>query len=154
MARVFTVERSVTIDAPPEAVYPHIVDLRKWTAWSPWAGLDPAMRHTYTAPDQGVGQSMAWTGNRKAGRGSMTITDAERPERVSLSLSFLKPFKATNTVDISLTPAGAATCVQWVMKGRQSLLTQVVGKVMSMDEMLGKDFERGLASLKRVVEQQ
>ncbi len=143
MARAFTVERSVTIDAPAEQVYPHVVDLRKWTSWSPWEAMDPNMRHTYTAPDSGVGQSMAWTGNRKVGQGSMTITDAEPDERVALTLSVLKPFKATNTVDIVLTPAGGATKVQWIMRGRQNLLMQAVDRVKSMDEMLGRDFERG-----------
>ncbi|MGB3256921.1 MAG: SRPBCC family protein [Ornithinimicrobium sp.] len=152
MARVFTVERSVTIDAPAEQIYPHVIDLRKWTTWSPWEALDPAMRHTYTAPDQGVGQSMAWTGNRKVGQGSMTITDATRPERVRLSLAFRKPFKATNTVDILLTPTGETTDVQWVMTGRQNLFLQAVDKVASMDDLIGKDFQRGLTNLKRVVE--
>ncbi|MGC1208673.1 MAG: SRPBCC family protein [Ornithinimicrobium sp.] len=152
MARAFTVERSVRIDAHAEQIYPHVVDLRRWTAWSPWEAMDPNMRHTYSAPDSGVGQSMAWTGNRKVGQGSMTITDTKPDERVALTLSFLKPFKATNTVDIVLTPMGGATQVQWIMRGRQNLLMQAVDKVTSMDEMLGKDFERGLANLKRVVE--
>lgn len=114
--------------------------------------MDPNMQHSYTAPDSGVGQSMAWTGNRKVGQGSMTITDTTPDERVALTLTFLKPFKATNTVDIVLTALGGATQVQWIMRGRQNLLMQAVDKVTSMDDMLGKDFERGLANLKRVVE--
>ncbi len=152
MARAFTVERSITIDAPPEQIYPHVVDLRRWTSWSPWEAMDPTMRHTYTAPNQGVGQSMAWTGNRKVGQGSMTIIDAKTDDRVALNVAFLKPFKTTNTVDIVLTATDGSTLVQWIMRGRQNLLMQAVDLVKSMDKLLGKDCERGLANLKRVVE--
>ncbi len=110
------------------------------------------MRHTYTAPNQGVGQSMAWTGNRKVGQGSMTIIDAKTDDRVALNVAILKPFKTTNTVDIVLTATDGSTLVQWIMRGRQSLLMQAVDLVKSMDKLLGKDCERGLANLKRVVE--
>ena len=51
----FRVERSTTIDAPPEAVYPHLADFHRWTSWSPWEGLDPDMSRTYSGPDAGVG---------------------------------------------------------------------------------------------------
>ncbi len=152
MAKPFSVERSVTVEASVHDVYGHIVDLKKWNAWSPWADLDPAMDQQFTGPPQGTGQSMAWKGNRKVGMGSMTITDAKPDEKVSLDLTFLKPFIATNTVDIDLIPRGRITEVQWVMRGELNLVMQAMNKVKPMDAMLGPDFERGLANLKRVSE--
>ena len=32
----WTVEREVVVDAPPEAIWPWIVDLERWPEWSPW----------------------------------------------------------------------------------------------------------------------
>lgn len=152
MAKPFSVQRSVTIEASVGDVYGHIVDLKKWNAWSPWADLDPEMSQEFGGPPQGVGQSMVWNGNRKVGRGSMTITDTRPDERVALDLAFMKPFKATNMVDIDLIPHGEATEVQWVMRGELNLVMQAISKVKSMDAMVGPDFERGLANLKRVAE--
>ena len=73
----FTVERSTTVAAPPSAVYPLLVDFRRWQEWSPWEGVDPAMRRTYSGAPSGRGAVYAWSGNRKAGQGRMEITDAK-----------------------------------------------------------------------------
>jgi hypothetical protein len=43
----FRVARSVTIAAPPDAVFPHVNELKKWEAWNPWGKIDPAMKLTY-----------------------------------------------------------------------------------------------------------
>ena len=49
-------------------------------------------------------------------------------------------------------PAGQGTRVEWVMRGEQKGLMGVLGKVVPMDRIVGKDFEKGLASLKREAE--
>ena len=76
---IFTVERSATVDAPAESIYPHIADFHRWTSWSPWEGVDPDLRRSYTGPESGIGAKYAWSGNRKAGRGSMEIVRATVP---------------------------------------------------------------------------
>jgi hypothetical protein len=38
------------------------------------------------------------------------------------------------------------------MTGRKTLITKIMGVFMSMDKMIGKDFEKGLAQLKSLVE--
>jgi len=152
MSDTFTVERSTTINAPASAVYPHIIDLKMWSAWSPWEEMDPQVQKTYSGADQGVGSSYAWRGNRKVGQGSMTITAATSDERIDLDLEFLKPFKAQNTTTYQLTPEGDGTRVTWSMTGKKTLMTKIMGIFKSMDAMVGPDFERGLAKLKSVVE--
>jgi polyketide cyclase/dehydrase/lipid transport protein len=51
----FKVARSITIDAPPEAVFAEVNDFHHWKAWNPWAAMDPAMRETYEGASAGVG---------------------------------------------------------------------------------------------------
>jgi hypothetical protein len=103
----FEVTRSATIDADAATIHGLINDFHEWTTWSPWEDVDPDLQRTYTGPDAGVGASYAWSGNRKAGQGSMTITSST-PERIGVQLSFLKPWKATNDVAFTLTPPAAA----------------------------------------------
>ena len=148
----FVVERRTSIASPAAAVFAELVDFRRWEAWSPWEGIDPSLRRTYSGPDSGVGAAYAWEGNRKVGSGRMEITGVETDAAVDIRIDFLKPFKATNQVRITLTPAGDTTAVTWTMTGRKTLITKIMGVFMSMDKMIGKDFEKGLAQLKSLVE--
>ena len=152
MTDTYTVERSTTIDAPPARVYPRLVDLREWQEWSPWEEMDPNADKTYSGAESGPGAKYEWSGNRKVGRGSMEITDATEPIAVEIALEFIKPFKASNTTVLELRAEGDGTEVTWRMSGQRTLMTRVIGVFKSMDSMVGPDFERGLAKLKRVVE--
>jgi uncharacterized protein YndB with AHSA1/START domain len=152
MTDTYTVERSTTIDAPPSRVYPRLVDLRQWQEWSPWAEMDPNAEKTYSGAESGPGAKYEWSGNRKVGRGSMEITDATEPSAVQIALEFIKPLKASNTTVLELRAEGDGTKVTWRMSGQKTLMTRVLGVFKSMDSMVGSDFERGLAKLKRVVE--
>ncbi len=154
MTDTYTVRRSTTIDAPPERVYAHIVDLRRWSAWSPWDAMDPGMSKEYSGPESGPGATYAWSGNRKVGQGSMEITNVTEPSTVEIALEFVKPFRASNTTVLSLEPEADGTKVTWAMSGNKTLATRVMGVFKSMDSMVGPDFERGLGSLKAVVEGQ
>lgn len=152
MSDTYTVERSTTIQAPPERVYGHIIDLHEMEKWSPWDRMDPNMSRSYEGPDSGVGSRYSWSGNRKVGEGSMEITSAEENTRVDMDLVFLKPFKAENKVWMTLEPADEGTRVTWAMSGEKTLMTRIMGIFKSMDSMVGPDFESGLANLKEIVE--
>jgi hypothetical protein len=148
----FEISRSTTIAATPARVHALVDDFHEWTAWSPWEDVDPDLRRTYSGPDSGVGAHYAWAGNRKAGEGSMEITSST-PDAIGIKLAFLKPWTATNDVVFTFTPAGDATEVTWRMTGESKGLAALFAKVFSMDRMVGKDFEKGLARLKAVAEQ-
>ena len=148
----FTVQRTVRIAAPPEQIYPDIVDFHRWTGWSPWERMDPAMQKTYTGAASGRGAVYEWEGNSKVGQGRMEITDASAPTSVTVKLDFMKPFAAHNTARFTLVPAGGSTDVTWSMSGSSPLMIKLMGVFFNMDKMVGKDFERGLASLKTLAE--
>ncbi|CAM3064880.1 SRPBCC family protein [Skermania piniformis] len=146
-----TIERSIEIATVPATIHPHIDNFAAWRAWSPWEDLDPNQERTYTGPAAGVGAGYAWKGNRKAGAGSMRITGST-PERIDLDLEFLKPFKASNAVTFELVPHGAATRVTWRMTGKKNLFFRLFGFIINPDKLIGKDFEKGLTTLKAVAE--
>ena len=149
----YTVERSATIAAPPEQIYPHLADFHAWMAWSPWEDLDPNQQRTFSGAESGTGAAYAWSGNRKAGQGTMRITDAQTPNKVDIALEFEKPFKSSNTIRFQLVPVNdSATKVNWTMVGPKTLATKIMGIFKSMDKMIGPDFERGLARLKTLLE--
>jgi hypothetical protein len=147
----YEVVRSTTIAADPALVHRLVNDFHEWPKWSPWEDLDPDMERTHSGAASGVGAHYAWKGNRKAGEGSMEIRSSTS-EQVALTVSFLKPWKATNDIVLSLVPSGDGTDVTWTLRGEQKGLMAVVGKVVSMDRLVGKDFEKGLARLKTTAE--
>lgn len=146
------VERSATIAAPPSAIYPNIEDFHRWAAWSPWEKLDPQMRKSYTGPERGTGAGYAWSGNSDVGQGRMSITEARPNEQVTIDLEFIEPFAATNETVYILKPTAAGTEVTWSMNGPNSFAGKVMSIFVDMDEMIGRDFEEGLANLKRISE--
>jgi polyketide cyclase/dehydrase/lipid transport protein len=148
----FEVVRSTTVAAPPQRVHGLIDDFHAWRAWSPWEDVDPDLQREYSGADSGVGARYAWEGNRKAGKGNMEIVEST-PERVGVRLSFEKPWKATNDVTFTLAPSGAeATDVTWRMTGETTGMAALFSKVVGMDRLVGKDFEKGLARLKATAE--
>jgi uncharacterized protein YndB with AHSA1/START domain len=148
----YEVTRSTTIAAPPERIRPLIENFHEWRRWSPWEELDPDLKREYSGPESGPGAAYAWEGNRKAGRGRMEILDVQ-PERIDIRLDFEKPFKASNRTAFELTPRGTdATGVTWRMTGENKGLMAILSRFMSMDKMVGKDFEKGLTRLKSAAE--
>lgn len=148
----FRVQRSATIKAPPDKLFPLINDFRTWTAWSPYEKKDPAMKRTYGAVTSGKGAVYAWDGNKEIGQGSMEILESSPSSEVRLKLDFVKPFEAHNIVDFTLRPEGDATRVTWAMHGPAPFISKLMQVFFNMDRMVGTDFEAGLANLKAVAE--
>ncbi|MFC9875226.1 SRPBCC family protein [Nocardia salmonicida] len=147
----FEVSRRTAIAAEPARIHALIDNFHQWRLWSPWEDADPQLARTYTGPESGVGARYAWRGNRKAGAGVMEIkADAER--EIGVELTFEKPFKATNFVTFTLAPVAGGTEVTWKMTGTHSGMMGVLGKVFPIDNLIGKDFDKGLARLKTIAE--
>ncbi len=147
----FEMSRSTTIDAPSDRVHALLNDFREWRQWSPWEELDPELERTFTGPATGVGSRYAWAGNKKAGEGTMEITEST-PTSVAIDLEFLKPFKASNITAFDLSEAGSGTTrVNWTMTGTRGPIMGLMGKLF-FDKAIGKDFDKGLAQLKAAAE--
>ena len=148
----FSVQRTTTIHAPADKVFALINDFHRWGEWSPWEKLDPEMKRTFSGPAAGVGTTYEWTGNSKVGAGRMEILRAAPASKVDIKLDFIKPFEGHNITEFTLTPQGDNTQVDWVMNGPAPFISKLMGVFVSMDAMIGKDFEAGLANMKSAAE--
>jgi uncharacterized protein YndB with AHSA1/START domain len=146
------VQRSVSIKAPPEDIFPLISDFRQWRNWSPYEHKDPAMKRTYGGAERGKGAVYAWEGDKNVGSGRMEILEASAPQKIAIKLDFFKPFEGHNTAEFTMLPQGDGTRVTWLMHGPARFLTRVIQVFMNLDNMIGKDFEVGLVNLKTVTE--
>lgn len=148
----YRLTRTTVIAAPAAKVFEQVNDLRKWDDWSPWAKLDPNAKVTFAGPQAGPGASFAWDGNDKVGAGTMTITQSRPNERIATRTDFTRPFAGTSNSDFVLSENGGQTNVIWTMSGTQNFIGKAICLFMPMEQMLGPDFERGLAQLKAVSE--
>jgi uncharacterized protein YndB with AHSA1/START domain len=148
----YRVTRTVVTSAPADKLFTLINDFHNWEQWSPYEKLDANMQKTFSGPPQGQGATYEWMGNKKAGAGTMKITSATPSRKVSIAMVFLKPFKSESTIDFILEPNGAGTNVTWAMLGKNMFVSKLMTVFVSMDKLIGKDFEEGLANLKRVGE--
>jgi hypothetical protein len=150
----FTVQRSALLQAPAERIFPLVNNFHRWTSWSPWENKDPAMKRSYSGAESGKGAVYAWNGNKNVGSGRMEILDASSPSKITIKLDFLKPFEGHNTAEFTFAPERdiSATNVIWVMQGPSPFMSKVMQVFMNLDKMIGRDFEAGLANLKKLVE--
>ncbi len=148
----FRIERTTSIKAPPEKVFALVDDFHAWGSWSPWEKMDPSMQRTYSGAPSGVGAIYAWEGNGKVGSGRMEITEATSASKVVVKLDFLKPFEGHNVAEFTFVPQGDTTTVTWAMHGPSPYLSKVMSIFVSMDSLIGKDFESGLANMKSAAE--
>jgi len=148
----FRVQRATTVKAPPEKIFPLINDFHQWGTWSPYENKDPAMKRSYSGAASGKGAVYAWDGNKNVGSGRMEILDSSAPTKIVIKLDFFTPFEGHNTAEFTMLPQGDGTHVTWLMHGPANFMSRLIQVFMNLDNMIGKDFEAGLANLKKLTE--
>lgn len=149
---IFALQRSASIHAPPENIFPLINDLRAHESWSPFDKPDPKTKKTHSGAAAGEGAVYEWEGKGEAGAGRIAIAESSPSSRIVMQLDMLKPIKASNTVVFTLQPKGPNTEVTWAMQGRTPFAAKIFHVFCNMDRMLGKTFEDGLANLGTLAE--
>lgn len=147
------VQRTTSIDAPPEKIFPLINDFHNWGSWSPYEKRDPAMKRTFSGAENGKGAVYEWEGNSQVGAGRMEITDVAPSSKVTIKLDFIKPIEGHDVAEFTLEPSGDSTNVTWAMYGPNRYIGKVISVFIDMDTMIGSDFETGLANLKNITEE-
>jgi len=151
------VEREATIEAPVDLVFAEVNSLQRWAAWDPWQARDPNIVNTFSGPESGVGSRNEWKSSHKeVGNGTQEITESVENQLIRTHLTFDGHGEANSAMEF--TASGESTQVKWSMGmdipfgGRPFML------FMDMDDAVGADFEKGLASLnehcKKLFEQQ
>jgi uncharacterized protein YndB with AHSA1/START domain len=149
LPRKFHVERTLEINAPPEAVYAMIIKLREWPTWTAWTKQRyPDMKIEFSGPEEGVGARQSWEG-KSSGRGSIEITSADPQEGIRYAFSF---DDNPSTGGIAFFPGPDSALVSWYADGDLGMNPVARYFGLQMDRFMGPDFEQGLMNLKKKVE--
>ncbi len=151
LPRQVTIARSIVIEAPPSMVFSEVNSLQKYSAWSPWAAIDPQTKYVFSGPQEGVGNTMTWTRDHPdLGSGSQRIIRSEPDQLVEtlLVLDDLGMAKAR----FRLEAQGPRTIVTWSFQIDMGTnpFRRYLGQFL--DDRIGAPYEAGLESLKTIVE--
>ena len=150
LPQIVHVERTTVIDRPAASIFPYLNSLHRANEWSPWTELDPNLKLSFAGPDEGIGAKMSWVGNKSVGSGSEVITQSIANRKVAVDLDFGDQGRAKAA--LTLTTIEHGTKVVWSVD--IDVGNNPIGRYMglSLDKMIGADYERGLARLKTLVE--
>ena len=146
----YAVERSLVMQAPPAIAYEYVANFNHFNAWSPWSHLDPSMKKEIKGT--GEGATYYWSGNDEVGEGRLTITKADVPNSVEMELHFIRPFEDKAQTGFKVAAEGEGSKVTWWMKGNNNFISKAMSLFMNMEEMIGNDYNKGLAALKPIAE--
>ncbi|MGA2296684.1 MAG: SRPBCC family protein [FCB group bacterium] len=149
----YKIERSLTMKAEPEEIFPYFDSLRKWKDWTVWnKKLDSTLQFIYEGKEAGVGAVEKWT-SINLDNGTIAITKSQPVKMIEYVMSMDDgKFRLNGRVAFVLTSKG--TVVSWGQFG--DLGFNPMNRwftFLFMDKYLGPDLEQGLANLKIIVEQ-
>lgn len=154
MPKEYAVEREIVINKPNDSVFNYIKYLKNQDNFSVWSRTDPNMKKTFTGVDGTIGAVAAWESeNKNVGVGEQEIKNILPNERIDFELRFKKPFESTDNAYFSTEGISSKeTKVKWGFNGKMPYPMNLMLPIMNMDEMLGKDLEKGLVDLKVLLE--
>jgi effector-binding domain-containing protein len=148
----YKVERSTIIKANKSVIFDLTSNFTKWDLWTPWTkAIDSTAKFELIGIEAQVGTQWKWTG-KVLGNGEMTISEIMPDELIAYDLSFNEG-KYQSKGKLVIEVQGDSNKVSWFDEG--DLGYNPISRYMGlfMDKMMGPDFEKGLAKLKKVAEE-
>ncbi len=142
---------SVVVDRPADQILPLVSDFNRYNEWQPWKAKDAAAKYEVASPSSGVGAKMSWDGP-VVGVGNNTIT-AISPTEVQYEVNFIKPWESKMKDFVTLEAEGKGTKVTWYNEA-DALPFAFRWMAGSIKADVQKDYETGLANLKKLAESQ
>ena len=147
------VSKSITINAPASVVFDKVSTLKNWPSWSPWYAQDPKMEMVYSGPESGLGAKYIWKGtNDNTGTGNLEITKVEQAKYIQTKINMLTPMEDSFFADFNFVENEGKTTVTWSLKDELGFGEKVFNSLINFVGMVEKDYENGLANLKKISE--
>jgi len=146
------IEKSIEIRRISADVFDYLRITQNQDNFSVWNMTDPNMKKEHRGEDGKVGFVYAWDStNKNAGAGEQEITAIEEGKRIEYALRFFRPMKNTGTTSFVISGIGnGCSFVTWTFDSPSKFPMVLFAPIFK--KMLGKDLEKGLVNLKRILE--
>jgi hypothetical protein len=154
MSSDYALEREIVINKPKQEVFDYIKYLKNQNNFSTYAMVDPKMKTSYQGTDGEPGFVSAWESDM-LGNGEQVIKKITEGERLETEMHFKGMFGSTAPAYLSTEAmSDSSTKVKWGISGHMVYPLNAMQVFMSMDDMIGKEYEKSLVNLKGILERQ
>ncbi|OYX27931.1 MAG: polyketide cyclase [Flavobacteriales bacterium 32-35-8] len=152
--KYFNISRNIVINKPANEVFEYLKFIKNQDDWSPWKKKDPDMKQSYVGVDGKIGFIAKWEGNKDVGSGEQEITRIVENQVIETKLRFYKPWKSESDAYIKIKGLDEynSSIVTWGFSGRNKIVSSIFFALFNMEKAIGEDFEKGLVSLKKMLE--
>ncbi|WP_347925392.1 SRPBCC family protein [Pontimicrobium sp. SW4] len=151
--KTYQVRRSIIINCPLSETFDYLKLIKNQNNWSPWKKKDPCMEQTFEGTDGEVGFISRWKGNKGVGEGEQEIVSIIEDESIDTELRFFKPWKSQSIGHLLVDKVDDnQTMVTWGFSGRNPFPFNIFILFVNFEKAVGKDFEDGLQSLKKILD--
>lgn len=148
----YAVSRQVTINKPKQEVFDYIKLLKNQNNYSTWTMMDPNMKTTFRGTDGAPGFVSSWE-SKQMGNGEQEIKKITEGERIDTELRFGGTFPSVSPAYMTTEAVSdSQTKVTWAMSGRMSYPFNFMQLFLSMDDMIGTEYQKSLENLKAILE--
>jgi hypothetical protein len=149
----YEVRRSIIVNYPLADTFQYLKSIKNQNNWSPWKKKDPNMTQTFAGTDGEIGFVATWKGNKEVGEGEQEIIAMIENESIDTELRFFKPWKSQSMGHLLVDKVDEnQTMVTWGFAGRNPFPMNILILFVNFEKAVGKDFEEGLESLKKTLE--
>ncbi len=145
------IEKSIDIYRSTEEVFEYLRYTRNQDYFSVWNMKDPGMKKEFKGTDGTVGFIYRWDStNKNVGSGEQEIIGIDEGKSIAYALRFTRPMQNTGQVKFQVSGKEKTTSVTWVFDSPAKFPMSLFSPIFK--KMLGKDLEKGLNNLKRILE--
>lgn len=150
--RDFATERTVVINKPAQEVFDYVKLFKNQSHWSTYVQADPEIKLSYKGTDGTVGSVFSWESNMM-GNGEQELIKMDEGQRLDIELRFKGMMASTSPSYLTTKVlSDSTTQVAWGMSGKMAYPMNIMGLFMSMDDMIGNEYQKSLDNLKVVLE--
>jgi hypothetical protein len=148
------IEKSIEIKKNSKLVFDYLKMTRNQDNFSVWNMADPNMKKNHKGADGTVGFVYSWDSTMKnVGAGEQEINSIEEGRSIDYTIRFFRPMQNTGKIKFQVTSVGADnTSVVWTFDSPSKFPMSLFSPIFKL--MLGKDLQKGLCNLKRILENQ
>lgn len=146
-------EQSIIIDTPVDKVWVNVNSLQAIDKWSPWKEKDPQMKQTFEGTPGSLGSSVSWQSDSPdVGNGKQSLSALETNKHVKTELKFYGDYESEAVAYVNLEDQGEKTKVTWGFESEMPYPFNAMMWLVDTEDMLGKDYRKGLEKLKDLSE--
>jgi hypothetical protein len=149
---IMKIEKSIEINKSSKLVFEYLKTTKNQDNFSVWNMTDPDMKKEYKGSDGTIGFIYSWDStNKNVGAGEQEIISIDEGKSITYAIRFFRPMQNRGISKFEvINKSDQTSSVAWIFDSPSKFPMSLFSPIFKI--MLGKDLEKGLLNLKRILE--